>query len=104
MSRFAIAYVRARVDVSCDGHHASIFLQKFFLLDFHQNDVRADFFDTAERNHVFTVRPEHPADFPWSRYDDFFDFPATNVKLQVHDASKAFPVADIDDFLVTHFA
>src|SRR5699024_2724910 len=76
-------------------------LQKLFLLDLHYHNIRPDFPNAAERNHILAVRSKEPAYLSGTRDNHRFHFTAADVDLHIHDTSELPADADIDHFLVS---
>ena len=80
-----------------------VLLQKLFFTDFHQNDIRPDFFNTTERNHIFSVTAKYPADLPGNRNDDRQNLSIADINIHIHHTAKSSAVTYIDYFFLSQF-
>ena len=78
-------------------------MQKLFFTDFHQNDIRPDFFNTTERNHIFSVTAKYPADLPGNRNDDRQNLSIADINIHIHHTAKSSAVTYIDYFFLSQF-
>ena len=68
------------------------------LLDLHQNNVIPNLAYILERNDIFLLPPEDPAQAPGARDDQMGNAAIFRIELHVYHKSKLFAVTDVDDF------
>ena len=78
----------------------SVFVETFFLIDFHKNNVISDLADTVPGDDIFTFTAEQTAESSGAREDQGSETAGLAVKFDIYGTAQTAAGTGVDDFFL----